>query len=211
MKHFVWAYIFANKKKRYTDAQLESVLQGECVRGEQFPHTASSGFDEASSCKEYRAFCGFSALIVRPCCFRIYNVHFRKKSCIEKYMQHMHFLMHLLGCIFPSTLVSNTWGLNIKDKYSWHTSVFVLEVLFRQVYSCSFRMSLFLRSEHFFSSCIHASLVPLLVYEIVSLISWGSRRSWPTLGWKSSKQAPKSSIACLAGLSLPKLFWNEGP
>jgi len=45
--------LIAEVDAAYTDAQLESVLQGECVRGEQFPHTASSGFDEASSCKEF--------------------------------------------------------------------------------------------------------------------------------------------------------------
>jgi hypothetical protein len=38
---------------RYTDAQLESVLQAECVRGKEFPHTASTGFDEVESCKEF--------------------------------------------------------------------------------------------------------------------------------------------------------------
>ena len=45
--------LIAEVDAAYTDAQLESVLQSECVRGEQFPHTASSGFDEASSCKEF--------------------------------------------------------------------------------------------------------------------------------------------------------------
>merc|ERR1719169_15049 len=45
--------LIAEVDAAYTDAQLESVLQAECVRGEEFPHTASSGFDEASSCKEF--------------------------------------------------------------------------------------------------------------------------------------------------------------
>jgi hypothetical protein len=45
--------LIAEVDAAYTDAQLESVLQAECVRGEEFPHTASSGFDEAASCKEF--------------------------------------------------------------------------------------------------------------------------------------------------------------
>merc|ERR1719313_2627395 len=45
--------LIAEVDAAYTDAQLESVLQGECVRGEEFPHTAKTGFDEASSCKEF--------------------------------------------------------------------------------------------------------------------------------------------------------------
>jgi hypothetical protein len=45
--------LIAEVDAAYTDAQLESVLQAECVRGEEFPHTASTGFDEASSCKEF--------------------------------------------------------------------------------------------------------------------------------------------------------------
>merc|ERR1719473_919145 len=45
--------LIAEVDAAYTDAQLESVLQAECVRGEEFPHTAKTGFDEASSCKEF--------------------------------------------------------------------------------------------------------------------------------------------------------------
>merc|ERR1719473_1910750 len=45
--------LIAEVDAAHTDAQLESVLQAECVRGKEFPHTASTGFDEASSCKEF--------------------------------------------------------------------------------------------------------------------------------------------------------------
>jgi hypothetical protein len=45
--------LIAEVDAAYTDAQLESVLQAECVRGKEFPHTASTGFDETSSCKEF--------------------------------------------------------------------------------------------------------------------------------------------------------------
>merc|ERR1719313_2714372 len=47
--------LIAEVDAAYTDAQLESVLQAECVRGKEFPHTASTGFDEVESCKEFAA------------------------------------------------------------------------------------------------------------------------------------------------------------
>merc|ERR1719473_1574248 len=45
--------LIAEVDAAYTDAQLEAVLHGECVRGQQFPHTAKTGFSQEASCKEF--------------------------------------------------------------------------------------------------------------------------------------------------------------